>query len=161
MSGFFGLVRTDGTPVEPRFLEMIAQRLRFRGPEGSQIWAKDGLGSCFAYLETGTRYQSRSQPIHLGGRYALLGEVRLDARKELIRELLEKNQEAIEEASDEELLLLAWSVWGEGALAKLLGDFSFALWDASQQTLFCARDFCGARPFFIPGVKESSATATR
>jgi asparagine synthase (glutamine-hydrolysing) len=148
MSGFFGLVRTDGTAVEPRFLEMIAQRLRFRGPEGSQTWAKDGLGACFAYLETGTRYQSRSQPLHLGGRYTLLGDVRLDARKEWIRELLEKGQGSIEEASDEELLLLAWSVWGEGVLAKLLGDFSFALWDASQQTLFCARDFCGARPFF-------------
>jgi len=148
MSGFFGLVRTDGTAVEPRFLEMIAQRLRFRGPEGSQTWAKDGLGACFAYLETGTRYQSRSQPLHLGGRYTLLGDVRLDARKEWIRELLEKGQGPIEEASDEELLLLAWSVWGEGVLAKLLGDFSFALWDASQQTLFCARDFCGARPFF-------------
>jgi asparagine synthase (glutamine-hydrolysing) len=148
MSGFFGLVRTDGTAVEPRFLEMIAQRLCFRGPEGSQTWAKDGLGACFAYLETGTRYQSRGQPMHLGGRYTLLGEVRLDARKELIRELLAKKQEAIEGVSDEELLLLAWGVWGEGALAKLLGDYSFALWDASQQTLFCARDFCGARPFF-------------
>lgn len=148
MSGFFGTLRTDGKAVEPRFLEEVAQRLRFRGPDGGQTWAKDGLGACFAYLETGTRNQSHSQPIHLGGRYTLLGEVRLDARKELIRELLEKKQGAIEEASDEELLLLAWSVWGEGALAKLLGDYSFTLWDASQQTLFCARDFCGARPFF-------------
>ena len=74
--------------------------------------------------------------------------MRLDARKELIRELLEKKQEATEETSDEELLLLSWSVWGEEALAKLLGDYSIAIWDASQQTLFCARDFCGARPFF-------------
>jgi asparagine synthase (glutamine-hydrolysing) len=148
MSGVFGMVRTDGTTVEPRFLELIAQRLHFRGPDGGQTWAQDGLGACFAYLATGTRHQSRSQPVQFGGRYTLLGEVRLDGREELIRELLEKEQGANEEASDEELLLLAWSVWGGGALAKLLGDFSFALWDASQQTLFCARDFCGARPFF-------------
>jgi asparagine synthase (glutamine-hydrolysing) len=148
MSGFFGMVRTDGTAVEPRFLDAIAERLRFRGPDGGQTWAKDGLGTCFTHLETGTRHQSHSQPVQLGGRYTLLGDVRLDVRKELIRELLEKKQGAIEEASDEELLLLAWSIWGEEVLEKLLGDFSFALWDAPQKTLFCARDFCGARPFF-------------
>ncbi|HEX8871734.1 MAG TPA: hypothetical protein VF758_03145, partial [Candidatus Acidoferrum sp.] len=127
MSGFFGVVRTDGKPVEPRILEEITQRLRLRGPDGSQTWTRNGLGTCFAYLETGTRHQSRSQPVQLGGRYTLLGEVRLDARKELIRELLEKQLRATEEVSDEELLLLAWSAWGEGALSRLLGDFSVAI----------------------------------
>ena len=89
--------------------------------------------------------------MRLGERYTLLGEVRLDARKQLIGELLAKQQPATEESSDEELLLLAWSAWGEGTLAKILGDFSFAIWDASQQSLFCARDFAGARPFFYVG----------
>ena len=79
MSGFFGIVRTDGVAVEPRFLEQVAERLRFRGPDGSETWSNDGLGTCFAYLETGTRHQSRSQPVRLGERYTLLGEVRLDA----------------------------------------------------------------------------------
>jgi asparagine synthase (glutamine-hydrolysing) len=148
MSGFFGMVRADGVAVEPRFLERIAQHLSFRGPDGSQTWAKDGLGACFAYLETGTRYQSPSQPVRLGERYTLLGELRLDARKQLVGELQENRHLVTEEASDEELLLLAWSVWGEGTLTKLLGDFSFAVWDASRQSLFCARDFAGARPFF-------------
>jgi asparagine synthase (glutamine-hydrolysing) len=148
MSGFFGTVRADGVAVESRFLDQVAQRLRFRGPDGGQTWAKDGLGTCFAYLETGTEHQSRSQPVRLGERYTFLGEVRLDGRKQLIRELMEKHEPAAEEASDEELLLLAWNVWGEGTLAKLLGDFSFALWDATRQLLFCARDFAGARPFF-------------
>jgi hypothetical protein len=63
MSGFFGLLRTDGVAVEPRFLDESAQCLHFRGPDGGQTWAKDGLGTCFSYLETGTRHQSRSQPV--------------------------------------------------------------------------------------------------
>ena len=148
MSGFFGILRTDGAAVGPRLLEQIAQRLQLRGPDGDQTWVKDGLGTSFAYLETGTRHQSRTQPVLLGDRYTLLGEVRLDARKQLIGELLEIQQPVTKEASDQELLLLAWSVWGEGTLVKLVGDFSFALWDASRQSLFCARDFAGARPFF-------------
>jgi asparagine synthase (glutamine-hydrolysing) len=148
MSGFFGMMRTDGVAVEPRFLDQVAQRLRFRGPDGCQTWANDGLGACFAYLETGTCHQSRSQPVRLGERYTLIGEVRLDARKQLIAELLENQQQVTGEATDQELMLLAWSVWGERALTKLLGDFSFGLWDASLRSLFCARDFAGARPFF-------------
>ena len=148
MSGFFGMTRADGVAVEPRFLDQVAQCLRFRGPDGGQTWAKDGLGTCFAYLETGTRHQSRSQPVRLGERYTLIGEVRLDARKQLIAELLDNQQQVTGETTDQELLLLAWSVWGERALTEILGDFSFALWDASLRSLFCARDFGGARPFF-------------
>jgi asparagine synthase (glutamine-hydrolysing) len=142
------MVRCDGVSVEPGFLEGVAQRLRFRGPDGGQIWAKEGLGTCFSYLETGTRHQSRIQPVRLAERYTLLGEVRLDARKRLVEELQESRLTAKEETSDEELLLLAWSAWGEGALAKILGDYSFAIWDAVQKSLCCARDFNGPRPFF-------------
>ena len=109
MSGFFGILRTDGAVVEPRFLDQVAERLRFRGPDGGQTWAKDGLGTCFAYLDTGTRHQTRCQPVQLGRRYRLLGEVRLDARRELIAELLEKQWPATGETSGAELLLLAWS----------------------------------------------------
>lgn len=78
MSGFFGILRTDGAVVEPRFLDQVAERLRFSGPDGGQTWANDGLGTCFAYLDTGTRHQTRCQPVQLGERYTLLGEVRLD-----------------------------------------------------------------------------------
>src|ERR1700739_2264602 len=129
MSGFFGIVRADGTAVEPRFLEHVAQRLRFRGPDGAVTSANDGLCACFTYLETGTRHQSRSQPVRLGERYTLLGEVRLDARKQIIEELQENRLAAPPESSDEQLVLLAWSVWGEGTLSKILGDYSFAIWD--------------------------------
>jgi asparagine synthase (glutamine-hydrolysing) len=148
MSGFFGMLRTDGAAVEPRFLEEVGRRMHFRGPDGCQTWVNDGFGTCFTYLETGTRHQVRSQPVQLGERCTLLGDVRLDARKQLISELVEKQQPASDETSDHELLLLAWTAWGEETPAKLLGDFSFALWDAPRQSLFCARDFAGARPFF-------------
>jgi asparagine synthase (glutamine-hydrolysing) len=148
VSGFFGIVRTDGAAVGPRFLEQVAQRLRFRGPDGAVMSANDGLGTCFTYLATGTRHQSCSQPVRLADRYALLGEVRLDARKLLVEELQENRLAATQETSDEELLLLAWSVWGEGALTKILGDYSFAIWDAVKKSLCCARDFNGPRPFF-------------
>ena len=66
MSGFFGTVRTDGTAVEPRFLEKVAQQLRFRGPDGGQTWSKDGLGACFAYWRPGRATNPAASPYSLG-----------------------------------------------------------------------------------------------
>lgn len=148
MSGFFGIIRTDGEVVGQDFLDRIARSLAFRGPDGTSTWKKDGAGFCFTRLDTGTSHQARSQPVALGGRYWLVGEVRLDARGELVAGLRAKGQPAGEETSDEELLLQAWNLWGEAGLQKLAGDFSFGLWDAASQSLCCARDFAGARPFY-------------
>ena len=155
MSGFFGIVRTDGAAVDPELLARVARALEFRGPDGTNTWKAANAGFVFTFLSTGTPHQSPAQPVGLGGRYWLAGEVRLDARKELLAELRAKGQPAGAETPDEELLLQCWKIWGEGALLKILGDFSFGLWDAEAQSLSCARDFAGARPLYYaqgPGV---------
>ena len=51
-------------------------------------------------------------------------------------------------ATDAELILRAYRVWGEQCVDHLLGDFVFAIWDAPRQRLFCARDQFGVKPFF-------------
>src|SRR5258708_12860594 len=94
MSGFFGMLRTDGAAVEPRFLDQVAQHLHFRGPDGGHTWSKNGLGTSFAYLETGPRHHSCNQHVRLGERYALLGEVRVHARPPLIPEFLQNDSQA-------------------------------------------------------------------
>jgi asparagine synthase (glutamine-hydrolysing) len=51
-------------------------------------------------------------------------------------------------ATDEELILHAWQLWGEEAFPELLGDFSFALWNSLNRSLVCVRDLLGLKPFF-------------
>jgi asparagine synthase (glutamine-hydrolysing) len=53
---------------------------------------------------------------------------------------------------DVELILHAYRVWGERCVEYLIGDFAFAIWDACQQFLFCARDHWGVRPFYYAQV---------
>jgi asparagine synthetase B (glutamine-hydrolysing) len=48
---------------------------------------------------------------------------------------------------------------GAQLLERVIGDFSFALWDAREEILFCARDSIGARPFIIHKLRGSSASA--
>jgi asparagine synthase (glutamine-hydrolysing) len=57
-----------------------------------------------------------------------------------------------ESSTDEELLLLAWRLWREASLQRVIGDFSFALRDEETKTLWCIRDFVGARPFYYAQV---------
>jgi len=153
VSGFFGVVRQDGKPVSQKVLDVVAEKMSFRGPDGQNVWRHENLGSCFALMRTGPAKQAAQQPVTWCNRFWLWGDVRLDAREELCAQLA--GDEALDEANvtGEELLLRAWAKWGAGSLERVIGDFSFAIWDAKEQVLWCARDFIGARPFFYAYVK--------
>jgi asparagine synthase (glutamine-hydrolysing) len=142
------MVSLDGAPPDARLLERMAQTLAFRGPDGTHITTKPGAGFCFTFLRTGPAPQCPSQPCSLDGRVWLLGDVRLDGRDDLRRKLEQHGDEIGQNVTDEELVLRAWHRWREDALPDLIGDYSFALWDAEARQLGCARDLMGARPFF-------------
>ncbi|MCM4167337.1 Asparagine synthetase [glutamine-hydrolyzing] 1 [Arenibacter antarcticus] len=50
--------------------------------------------------------------------------------------------------SDTEVLLIGYKEWGAGILQKINGMFAFCIYDNSKQTLFCARDRIGVKPFY-------------
>ncbi|HYL64541.1 MAG TPA: asparagine synthase-related protein [Candidatus Methylomirabilis sp.] len=148
MSGFAGIVSADGGTPDFRLLEHMAGRLAFRGPDTKRIWTSPGAGFCFTFLRTGPAPQSPEQPCTLDGRLWLIGDVRLDGREDLRRELKQAGDSVPAETTDEELVLKAWRLRGEACLADLLGDFAFALWDGGSRQLLCVRDLMGQRPFF-------------
>lgn len=148
MSGYFGAARLDGRPVDERLLARIADRLAFRGPQGTNVWRRNGIGSCFTLLRTNAPLQSERQPVVQSDHFFLWGDIRLDARAELYARLAETSPAPSAGLTNEELLLFAWNRWGEQALDRIIGDFSFALWDAREASLVCVRDFIGARPLY-------------
>ena len=50
--------------------------------------------------------------------------------------------------TDGDLILRAYNRWGRDCPNHLLGDYAFAVWDARNRLLFCARDPVGVRPFY-------------
>ena len=54
----------------------------------------------------------------------------------------------VREETDADLVLKAYSRWGEDALHKLRGVFALILWDGDRELLLCARDPMGMYPMF-------------
>jgi asparagine synthase (glutamine-hydrolysing) len=148
MSGFAGIIWSADASPDARLFERIAAALNFRGPDATQIWSRPGAGLCFTLLRTGPTPQGETQPVSLDGRTWLIGEVRVDARNELIRKLEQHGEKVDANATSEELVLRAWRLWAEKSFEVLIGDFAFAIWDQPANELWCARDLLGTRPFF-------------
>ena len=52
------------------------------------------------------------------------------------------------------MILHAYATWREECVDHLRGDFAFALWDARERKLFCARDHFGIKPFFYSAIER-------
>lgn len=50
--------------------------------------------------------------------------------------------------TDTEVVLAAYSAWGEKCVARFNGDWSFCIFDAKRQTLFLSRDRYGIKPLY-------------
>ena len=82
----------------------------------------------------------------------LKANARIDGRDELIQQLKLTVKDS---PTDDELILYAYEAWGEECVNYLIGDFAFAIWDARQRRLFCARDHFGVKPFFFTETENS------
>ncbi|PYS74616.1 MAG: hypothetical protein DMF69_01365 [Acidobacteria bacterium] len=78
---------------------------------------------------------------------AVTAAARIDNRAELY-DLLHIPGAERKTITDSCLLQLAWQKWGRDSPRYLIGDYAFAIWDERQQSLFCARDHIGTRPFY-------------
>jgi asparagine synthase (glutamine-hydrolysing) len=78
--------------------------------------------------------------------FAIAGDIQLHNREDLMR-ALGWNAQAREQRSDAELVLAAYEKWREECAGRLLGEFSFAIWDKRRKRLYCCRDQIGFRAF--------------
>ena len=49
---------------------------------------------------------------------------------------------------EKEVILASYKKWGKDCVKYLIGDFSFAIWNAEKKELFLAKDQMGIRPLF-------------
>ena len=149
MSGIVGIIHSNGESVDRDLLLQMTHVLSFRGPDVQRIWIEGAIGLGHAAHLIGGDPARGLQPESLRKDTWITADVRLDAREELVAALVARGRRASISCSDSRLLLEAYDVWGEHCVENLLGDFSFALWDARRQELFCACDPFGIRQLYF------------
>jgi len=148
MSGIFGIVNLDGRPVDQTDLEHMSEVMAHRGPDGGHIWADGsvGLGHLMLHSTPESLHEVLPWRDPASG-LRITADARIDNRGELLA-ALGVDQRSAKEMPDSQLILAAFRKWGETCVDHLLGDFSFVIWDAANQQLFCARDHMGLKPFY-------------
>jgi asparagine synthase (glutamine-hydrolysing) len=147
MSGIVGII-SAGAGVDRTLLERLTDFLSFRGPDGQAVWCGDAAGFGLSWFDTAREAAGRQPPFTLDNRTFVVADARLDGRDDLLRQLRDSGVVCETHATDAELLLHSYRVWGEDCVRHLLGDFAFAVWDEPLQQLFAARDHFGVKPFF-------------
>jgi asparagine synthase (glutamine-hydrolysing) len=154
MCGIFGLIAHNAR-VPSEVLERATRSLAHRGPDdsgtvilrdNSQGEVEIGLGNRrLAILDLSPLgHQPMSDP-STGNWIVYNGEV-YNFRE--VRAKLEREGLHFSSGSDTEVILKAYSQWGENCLAEFRGMFAFAIWDAPRHRLFVARDPMGIKPLY-------------
>lgn len=147
MSGIVGIFHVDGASVNVDVLRQMVDLLAHRGPDGSGVWHGASVGLGHRMLWTTPESLGEHLPLSTDNRRCVLtSDARIDNRDELIIAL--GKAESARHVPDSQLILWAYERWGEQCVQHLLGDFSFALWDGEKNSLFCARDHLGVKPFY-------------
>lgn len=155
MCGIAGIHSINRETVQnlERKLSVMGKLIKHRGPDGEGKWrhANEHVGFAHQRLSIIDLAETANQPMtdRNGNWVAYNGEIYnyIELRKELGEENFITN-------SDTEVILFAYRKWGQDCVKHFRGMFAFALWDESEQMLFCARDHFGIKPFYFSIVKD-------
>jgi asparagine synthase (glutamine-hydrolysing) len=145
VSAIAGIWRFGDSPGLDADCARMLMAQQIYGPHDDRRWSNGVLAMGRNLFRVLPEDAHDWQPLHSrDGRLTLVADVRLDNREALVGEL--GLQAEARHLCDAAILLESFDRWGEGALARLVGDFAFALWDSRTQRLLLARDFLGQRP---------------
>lgn len=148
MCGICG--RFERSPLraaDPRIVTGMADRLRHRGPDDSDVWSDGPVALGHTRLSI-IDLEGGAQPLANER-----GSVRIVFNGEIynyrsLGEDLRARGHRFRTQSDTEVIVHAYEEWGRSAVTKLVGMFAFALWDDDRQRLLLVRDRLGIKPLF-------------
>jgi asparagine synthase (glutamine-hydrolysing) len=151
MCGIAGMIGPDENQQQLR--RMLSAQAH-RGPDATGLY-EDISFCCLGHnrLSIIDLSSDGNQPMtDITGRYVIVFNGELYNYMELKKELSEF---IFRSKSDTEVLLAAYAKWGKNCLPKLIGMFSFAIWDTQEKFLFAVRDRFGVKPFYYTYQNET------
>jgi asparagine synthase (glutamine-hydrolysing) len=157
MCGIAGVFDLDNSNINLSRIKQMTDIISYRGPDGDGHWinGQQTLALGHRRLSIIDLSNMGSQPMHYMNRYTIVFNGEIYNYIELREELLKKGY-TFHSTSDTEVLMALYHEKKQDCLQYLDGMFSFALWDNQDQTLFCARDRFGEKPFYYHHVNKKS-----
>lgn len=129
-------------------LRQMHKKTHHRGPDDGGFFETDTISFAHNRLSIIDLSPGGHQPmVTPDGRFTIVFNGEIYNYRE-VRKELEDLGERFSSASDTEVLLRAWSRWGEACLPKLNGIFAFAIWDRDTARLVLVRDPVGVKPLY-------------
>lgn len=132
----------------------MSEAIAHRGPDGHGAISWNNVLLIHRRLSIVDLSEAGAQPMSCDERLSVVynGEIynHLELRSEL-----EKLGHQFTSHSDTEVLLRAWSHWGESCLHKFNGMWAFALLDREKGKLWLVRDRFGVKPLYISKNRDS------
>jgi asparagine synthase (glutamine-hydrolysing) len=158
MSAFAGVVTLDGAPIGRQTEDALVRAVH--GLRKGRPATRRHDGALFAqqppFIGGGGQGELLTSR---GGRTIFAALARLDNREEL-GAALGLTPAELAQAADTALILRMIERWGDAGVARCLGAFAFALWDADARRLILGRDCLGNRPLFFHATPGFVAFAT-
>ncbi|NPV85836.1 MAG: asparagine synthase (glutamine-hydrolyzing) [Anaerolineae bacterium] len=155
MCGIAGVV---GPSASIEIVQRMTNAMKHRGPDGEGTWSAPNVCLGHRRLSIIDLSPAGSQPMStLDGRYIIIHNGEVYNYRELRQEL---PQMPYRSQTDTEVILQAYAHWGTHCVEHFVGMFAFAIWDAVEQTLFCARDNLGIKPFYYTHLGENFVFAS-
>lgn len=149
MCGIAGLFSPSGRLPGETVLTNACNAIAHRGPDGEAQWKNSGNTIWLGHrrLKIIDLSAAAAQPMCFQNRYYIIHNGEIYNYIEL-RETLIKKGIVFQTASDTEVILAAYTQYGEQCVEHFNGMFAFAIWDEQEQKLFAARDRFGEKPFY-------------
>jgi asparagine synthase (glutamine-hydrolysing) len=146
MCGICGIISLKKNTIInlKKYINIMNEIQIHRGPDFQDLWTNDYLGLGHSRLSIIDLDSRSNQPL-------LINNLVLTFNGEIynFKELRENIEDwDFHTSSDSEIILAYYNKYGEECLKYFNGMFSFAIWDLNTDTLFCARDRIGIKPFY-------------
>lgn len=147
MCGFAGFKIIQNRENNKEILRSMTDTIIHRGPDSEGLYTDEGVALGFRRLSI-IDLEGGSQPMFNEDlSIALVFNGEIYNHKEL-REELKKLGHQFSTNSDSEVLIHGYEQYGEKICDKLIGMYSFVVWDKKKDKLFGARDIFGIKPFY-------------
>ena len=147
MCGFAGFIRNRLNANDGEILKGMTDLIAHRGPDDESFYSDDHVAMGFRRLSIIDLESGRQPMKNEDGTLVLTFNGEIYNFPSLREELIARGHR-FQTNSDSEVLVHGYEEYGKELPKKLRGMFAFVLWDSKTQTLFCARDIFGIKPFY-------------